>query len=145
MYNRIFTWSSSNTLSNHSPFSFLEAEPIRLDEHKNHHLTLQLILTQGQGMTVNKIKASKKQDIHTPMSLHEMAEQIRMFTIANDIFFGKLSIGSQLLCSLQTMIDRMRSTFKAWECLDTEFYAEFLFAVDTCYQIWLKQCKIAQS
>jgi hypothetical protein len=92
MYNGIFTWSSFNIPSNHSPFSFSEAEPICLDKHKNCHLTLQLILTQGQGMTVNKIKASKKQDIHTPMSLHEMAEQIRMFTIANDIFFGELSV-----------------------------------------------------
>jgi hypothetical protein len=77
------------------------------------------------------------------MNLHKMAEQIRMFTIANDIFFGKLSIGSQCLRSLQTMIDRTRSTFKARERLNTEFYAKFLFAVNTCYQNWPKQCKIA--
>jgi hypothetical protein len=68
-----------------------------------------------------------------------------MFTITNDIFFGKLSVGSQCLRSLQTMIDCTRSTFKVRECLDTEFYTKFLFAVDTRYQIWLKQCKIAQS
>jgi hypothetical protein len=73
-----------------------------------------------------------------------MAKQIRLFTIANDIFFGKLSVDSQCLCSLQTMIDRMRSTFKAWECFNTEFYAKFPFVVNTRYQIWLKQCKIAQ-
>ncbi len=79
------------------------------------------------------------------MNLHEMAKQIKMFTIVNDIFFGKLSCGSQCLRSLQTMIDCTRSTFKARECLDTEFYAKFLFAVNTCYQIWLKQCKIAQN
>jgi hypothetical protein len=68
-----------------------------------------------------------------------------MFTIANDIFFGKLSIGSQCLHSLQTMIDRTRSTFKVQECLDVEFYAKFLFAVNTRFQIWLKQWTIAQN
>jgi hypothetical protein len=96
-------------------------------------------------MTVNKIKASNKQEVHAPMNLHEMAEQIKMFTIANEIFLGKLSVGSQCLRSLQTMLDCMRSTFKARECLDTEIYAKFLFVVDTCYQIWLKQCMIAQN
>ncbi len=145
MYNGIFTWSSSDTPSNHSPFSFSEAEPICLDKHKNRHLTLQLILTQGRGMTVSKIKASNKQEVHAPMNLHKMAKQIRMFTITNDIFFGELSVGSQCLCSLQRMIDRTKSTFKARERLDTEFYAKFLFAVITRYQIWLKQCKIARN
>ncbi len=95
-------------------------------------------------MTVEEIKASNKQEVHVPMKLHKMAKQIRMFTIASDIFFGELSVGSQCLCSLQTMIDCMRSTFKARECLDTEFYAKFLYAVNTRYQIWPKQCKIEQ-
>ncbi len=96
-------------------------------------------------MTVNEIKALNKQEVHAPMNLHEMAEQIRMFTIGNNIFFGELRVGSQCLRSLQTMIDRTRSTFKAMECLNTEFYAKFLFVVDTHYQIWPKQCKIAQN
>ena len=55
-------WASSNTPSNQSPFSFAEVEPIRAAEQKNRHLTLQLILTQGQGMTVKEIKASNKHD-----------------------------------------------------------------------------------
>jgi hypothetical protein len=53
-----FLWSRNNTPSNHSPFSFMEFEPIQASEQKkNHHLTLQLILTQGQGMTAKEIKA----------------------------------------------------------------------------------------
>jgi hypothetical protein len=55
---------------------------------------LQLILTQGQVTRVDKIKASNKQEVHAPMNLHEMAKQIRMFTIANNIFFGELSVDS---------------------------------------------------
>jgi hypothetical protein len=41
------------------------------------------------------------------------------------------------------MIDRNRSSFKAKECLDKEFPSNFLFAVDSRYQIWLNQCQIA--
>jgi hypothetical protein len=118
MYNGILLWSSTDTPSNHSPFTFNEAEPIRMDKQKNRHLTLQLILMQGKGMTVDEIKATNKQEVHAPMNFQDMTEQLRMFTIANNIFLGELSIGSQCLRTLQTMIDCNRSTFKARERLD---------------------------
>jgi hypothetical protein len=58
IYSGSLTWASSDTPSNHSPFSFAEVEPIRVAEQKSRHLTLQLILTQGRGMSVEEIKAS---------------------------------------------------------------------------------------
>jgi hypothetical protein len=103
VYLGVFLWSSAETPSNHSPFSFLEVEPIRMDEQKNCHLFLQLALTQGKGMTVDEIKASNKQEVKAPTSVHDMIVQLKMFTIANDIFFGELSGGSQCLRALQTM------------------------------------------
>ncbi len=72
-----------------------------------------------------------------------MTTQLKMFTIANDIFFGTLSVGSQCLRSLQSMNDRHRSSFKAREHLDEEFASKFLLAVDTRFQMWLKQCRSA--
>jgi hypothetical protein len=72
-------------------------------------------------MTVNEIKASNKQEVKAPTSVHDMTTQLKMLTIANDIFFGTLSVGSQCLRSLQSMIDRHRSSFKAREHLDEEF------------------------
>ncbi len=63
-----------------------------MEEHQSRHLLLQLILTQGQGMTVDKIKASSKQTVKAPMTFHDMVEQINMFTIANDIYLGELSV-----------------------------------------------------
>jgi hypothetical protein len=68
-----------------------------------------------------------------------------MFTIANNIYLGELSLRSQSLCSLQAMIDRNRSSFKARERLDVEFASKFLFALDNHFQIWLKQCRIARN
>jgi hypothetical protein len=64
MYNGILLWSSMDTPSNHSPFTFSDAEPIRMSEQMNRHLTLQLILMQGKGMTVNEIKAVNKQEVN---------------------------------------------------------------------------------
>jgi hypothetical protein len=45
-------------------------------------------------MTVDKIKASSKQEVHALMNFHDMAEQLKMFTIANNIFLGEYSMGS---------------------------------------------------
>ena len=104
MYNSLLLWSSMDTPSNHSPFTFRKAEPIRMAEQINCHLTLQLILMQGRGMTVDKIKAANKQEVHAPMNFTKMTLQLAMFTIANDIFLGELGVGSQCLHALQTII-----------------------------------------
>jgi hypothetical protein len=65
-----------------------------------------------------------------------------MFTGANNIFLGKLSVRSQCLYLLQTLIDPNKSIFRARECLNKEFPSKFLYAVDLHYQIWLKQRRI---
>ncbi len=117
------TWASSDTPSNHSPFSFAEVKPIRVAEQKSRHLTLQLILTQGRGMSVEEIKASNKQEVHPPINFHELQEQLLMFTVVTNILFGKLSVGSQCLKALSNMINRYKSIFKAKERLDEKFPA----------------------
>ncbi len=76
MYNSILLWPSTDTPSNHSPFTFNEAEPNRMDKQKNRHLMLQLILTQGKGMTVDEIKAANKQEVYAPMNFQDMTEQL---------------------------------------------------------------------
>ena len=144
MYNGLLLWSSMDTPSNHSPFTFREAEPIKMAEQINRHLTLQLIMTQGRGMTVDEIKASNKQEVHAPMNFTEMTLQLEMFTTANDIFLGELSVGSQCLRALQAMINSNRTTFRAREIADEQFYSKFLFAVDSRFQIWLKDCRNAR-
>ncbi len=109
MYNGTLLWSSQDTPSNHSPFSF---------NQKTRHLMLQLILTQSRGMTVDEVKASNKQEVNTPSNFNNMKEQLRMFSVANNIFLSPLIIGSCTLRSLQTTIENNRSTLKAREQLD---------------------------
>ncbi len=79
------------------------------------------------------------------MSFYALQEQLLMFTATTNIIFGKLSIGSQCLKALSNMMIRHKSIFKAKECLDEEFPAEFLLAVDTRFQIWLNDCKSAKN
>ena len=118
MYNRTLLWSSQDTPSNHSPFSFNEAEPLQMEEQKTHHLTLQLILTQSRGMTVNEIKASNKREVNAPSNFNDMKEQLQMFSVANDIFLRPLSVGSGALRSLQTLVENNRSTFNSLTVID---------------------------
>ncbi len=75
------------------------------------------------------------------MNFHKLQEQLLMFTVAIDILFGKLSVGSKCLKALSNMMNRYKSIFKAKERLDEEFPAKFLFVVDTRFQIWLNDCK----
>ena len=51
VYTGSLIWASSDTPSNHSPFSFAKVEPIRAAEQKNRHLALQLILTQSRDVS----------------------------------------------------------------------------------------------
>jgi hypothetical protein len=90
--------ASSDTPSIHSPFSFSKVEPIQAAVHKNWQLTLQLILTQGQGiMMVAEIKALNKQEVHGPINFPKMHEQLLMLMTKNDITVDKFSIESQIL------------------------------------------------
>ena len=90
---------------------------------------------------VEEIKASNKQEVHPPMSFHELQEQLMMFTTANGIFFGDLIIGSICLRALLSMMNHHKSIFKAKERLDEEFPATFHLTVNTRFEIWLNECK----
>ena len=95
-------------------------------------------------MSVKEIKSSNRQEVHPPMNFHKLQERLLMFTVATDILFGKLSVGSQCLKALSIMINCYKSIFKAKERLNKEFPAKFLFVVDTRFQIWLNDCKSAK-
>jgi len=96
-------------------------------------------------MSVEEIKASNKQEAHPPMNFHELQEQLLMFTVASIILFGELSVGVQCLKALVNMMNCHKSIFKAKECLDEEFLAKFLLAVNTRFQIWLTDCILAKN
>ena len=94
-------------------------------------------------MTAKEIKASNKQEVHSPMNYRELLDQLTMLAMGNDIFFREVSVKPQSLWSLLLQMEPYKSTFKAMERLDKEFPSKFLLAANERYQIWLKECKIS--
>ena len=58
-----------------------------LDSHQNNYLICQLVQTQGQKKSLDKIKASLKQMIHVPTDFNSMGTQFQLFAAACGVFF----------------------------------------------------------
>jgi hypothetical protein len=135
LYNGRFLWLDPSTPSNFSPFSMIEAKPIQLAEQQNCHFILHLILTQGKGCTLDKIKASNKQIVKALTTYIKMIQQLKFFSSACDIFFGKHSAATSSIKALINVIKIDKQLFKAQE-VNWEFASQFVFAVDKRMQIW---------
>jgi len=139
LYSGKFTWADKSTPSNFSPFSFFEVEPLAIAEQQNRHLILHLVETQGKGKTLDEIKASNKQEVKAPTTYLEMIHQLTFFAGACSIFFGENSIPCEALTALVALVERNRHILKTRET-DKKFMSQFLFAVDTRFQLWLDEC-----
>lgn len=134
-----FPWADKSTPSNFSPFSFFEVEPLAIAEQQNRHLILHLVETQGKGKTLDEIKASNKQEVKAPTTYLELVHQLTFFAGACSIFFGENSIPCQAITALVALVERNRHILKTREA-DRKFMSQFLFAVDTRFQLWLDEC-----
>lgn len=139
LYAGKFLWADKSTPSNFSPFSIFEVEPLRAADQQNRHLILHLVETQGKGKTLDEIKASSKQEVKAPTTYLEMYHQLTFFAGACSIFFGATSIPAQAISALVALAEKNRHTLKARESNKT-FMSQFLFAVDTRFQLWLDEC-----
>ena len=142
LYSGKFLWADKTTPSNFSPFSFFEVEPLLAADQQNRHLILHLVETQGKGKTLEEIKAGNKQEVKAPTTYLEMYHQLNFFAGACSIFFGSNSIPCQAILALVTLVEKNRLILKARE-MDKTFMSQFLFAVDTRFQIWLDECMTA--
>jgi hypothetical protein len=134
-----FQWADKSTPSNFSPFSFFEVEPLQAADQQNRHLILHLVETQGKGKTLDEIKAGNKQEVKAPTTYTEMHHQLEFFAGACAIFFGPNSIPCTAIMALLTLVEDNRINLKAKEA-DKTFMSQFLFAVDTRFQLWLDEC-----
>ena len=139
LYAGKFLWSDKATPSNFSPFSIFEVEPLRASDQQNRHLILHLIETQGKGKTLDEIKASCKHEVKAPTTYLEIHQQLQFFAGLCSIFFGEISIPCCAISALVSLVERNRHILKARE-VDQTFMSQFLFAVDTRFQLWLDEC-----
>ena len=106
-----------------------EAKPIQLAKQQNRHFILHVILTQGKGCTVDKIKALNKHIVKALTTYIEMIQQLKFFSGACDIFFGKHSAATSSIKALIKVIKIDKQLFKANK-VNLEFASQFVFAVD---------------
>jgi len=68
-----------------------------------------------------------------------MVQQLQFFAGLCSIFFGENSIPCSAISALVALVERNRHILKAREA-DKTFMSQFLFAVDTRFQLWLDEC-----
>ena len=131
--------ADKSTPSNFSPFSFFEVELLQAADQQNRHLILHLVETQGKGKKLDEIKAGNKQEVKVPTTYIEMYHQLNFFAGACAIFFVSTSIPCAAIMALVMLVENNQLTLKAKEA-DKTFMSQFLFAIDTCFQLWLEEC-----
>ncbi len=70
----------------------------------------------------------------------ELIQQLKYFAGACEIFFGQHSAATASIKVLIFSIEKYKHIFKAREARETTFVSKFLFAIDTCMQMWLEEC-----
>jgi hypothetical protein len=103
LYGGRFQWSDQSTPRNFSPFLVYEVEPIHAAEQQNCHFVLHIVLTQGKGQTLDKIKSSNKQIVKAPTTYLEMMAQLKYFAGTCNIFFGEYSAATTCINALITI------------------------------------------
>jgi hypothetical protein len=144
LYNGRFRWSDQSTPSNFSPFSTFEVDPINLSDQQNCHFIIHIILTQGKGRTIDKIKSSNKQIVKAPSSYLEMIQQLKYFAGAYDIFFGEHSVATASIITLISVVKKYKQPFKAKAIEEGDFVSKFVFAVDKQMQMLFKSISQAK-
>jgi hypothetical protein len=69
-----------------------------------------------------------------------MMQQFAGFHGLAKFFFVKYSYSSQAMNACTFLIEKKKQEFKAKERTNTKFCSKLMYAVDTCYQLWLEEC-----
>jgi len=143
LYGGNFTYHSACSPNNFSAFCFYEQDPLS-NEQSNRHIILHLVARDGQGKTLDEIKASTRQVVKAPTNFNDLDQQLKYFTGLSQVFFGKDSAGTAGLRDLVRKVSHYRPTLKAKCAMDKSFATQVVYAVDTKMQRWLGECKIAR-
>ncbi len=126
--------------SNFSCFSIYKEDYLDKQNQQDRQLILHLIKTKGKGKSIKEIKDLNKQKIKAPTTYIEMMQQFEGFRSLISIFFGKYCIPHQAITSIVQLVEQSKQSFKAQVRTDTKFCCKFMYAVDTCFQLWLDDC-----
>ena len=133
-------YADSSTPSNFTVFVFNEQEQLS-GSHQNDYLICQLVQTQGQKKSLDKIKTSLKQTVHVPTDFNSMGTQLQLFAAACEIFFGDKNVCSTSMRQLLITIGCNKKTFRDHITLDDLFVAKFMLSIDRRLQHYFGMCE----
>jgi len=145
LYSGKFIYMNPGAPSNFSAFVFYEEQAIARSDHNSRHVLFHFQQSEGIGLTADEIQASTKQTCRIPQDYVSLGKQLEFFYGAFCIFFGPESIGATKMNELLLCYGRHSQDFKEMIAADSTFPAQFLYAVDTRVQKWLRACKKAKS
>ncbi len=143
LYSRKFFYAVRNMPSNFSCFSIYKGNHLDKQNQQDRQLILHLIKTKGKGQSIKELKDINKQKIKAPMTYIEMMQQFKGFQGLISIFFGRYGIPHQAITSIIQLVEQSKQSFKAQVRTDMEFSCKFMYAVDTRFQLRLKDCMTA--
>ncbi len=140
-----FIYMNPSAPSYFSAFVFYEEQAIAWSNHNSRHMLFHFQQSEGIGLTADEIQASMKQTCQIPQDYVSLGKQLEFFYGVFCIFFGPESIGAMKMNKILLCYGRHRQDFKEMIAADSTFPAQFLYAVDTRVQKWLRACKKAKS
>jgi hypothetical protein len=143
LYSGTFLYAVCNSPCNFSCFSIYKGDHLDEQNQQDCQLILHLIETKGKGQSIKEIRGLNKQKIKCPTTYIDMMQQFEGFHGLISIFFGQYSIAHQAITSIICQVKKFQQSFKAQICVDKEFRSQFMYAINTCFQLWLDGCMTA--
>lgn len=94
---------------------------------------------------MEEVKASLKQEVIVPKDYTTLGMQLQYFVGAIEIFFGADSIIRNEMKRLLLQVGKYKKQFRDMIALDEWFPSRFLYAVDKRVQLFLTECKLAET
>ncbi len=145
LYSGKFIYMNPGAPSNFSAFVFYEEQATARSDHNSRHVLFHFQQSKGIGLTADEIQASTKQTCRIPQDYVSLGNQLEFFHGAFCIFFCRESSSAKKMNELLLCYGRHSQDFKEMIAADSTFPAQFLYAVDTRVQKWLRACKKAKS
>ena len=143
IYQGQLQYFDSSTPSNLSAFCFFESDPLQRGEIAKRALRLTIVRQYGQGISLDKIKKSERQEVKLPATYDEFKTQVDYIEAAWEIISTKKSQAVEEIRRFKKRLDRTKATIKARLVTDKLFAAKVLFALDTRLQNHLEDCRLA--
>jgi hypothetical protein len=133
-------WNNCTTLSNLSPFTIFELDPL-LTTQMARCLHLHLLSKNTKGKSLDEIKASQIQEVKVPTTFEELHQTLLFYSGITSILFGPCSVLVAGVKSFATAIQTKKIIFKGRIITDSNLPTKISYAMEIRIQCWLGECQ----